>query len=176
MLINPLFAHRRSASDLEDKGLITKSQKGLIKDLIISADPILQAALDDYEKGNTAELESMIREGRLDHKSSVDLLEDLDLDFLSVSMGSSSQAKPGVHIAKLAGAGNHGASSPRGGGNAGVGTVTPSDNGDGGRGMEEHAMGRNGKGGFEDYGDPLFAGGGKGGGREKGDEGGGEQC
>ena len=77
----------RSASDLEDKGFISKAQKGLIKDLIISGDQALQKALDGYEAGDVAELESMIRNGKLDHRNSIDVLDDLDLDFLCVSMG-----------------------------------------------------------------------------------------
>lgn len=47
----------RSASDLEEKGLIDKSQKGVLKDLIISGDSELQAALDLYDKGDASQLE-----------------------------------------------------------------------------------------------------------------------
>lgn len=47
----------RAASDLEDLGWIDKSQKGLIKDLIISGDLTLQSALDKYECGDSSELE-----------------------------------------------------------------------------------------------------------------------
>lgn len=47
----------RSASDLEEKGLIDKSQKGALKDLIISGDAELQAALDLYDKGDASQLE-----------------------------------------------------------------------------------------------------------------------
>lgn len=47
----------RSASDLEEKGLIDKSQKGVLKDLIISGDSELQAALDLYDSGDTSQLE-----------------------------------------------------------------------------------------------------------------------
>ena len=144
----------RSASDLEDKGLITRSQKGLIKDLIISADPVLQSALDNYDAGNTQELETMIREGRLDHKSSVDLLEDLDLDFLSVSMGSSSQLKAGMHI-KNASAAKQGAQDDT------DNIVTPSSTGQGAEQLANHVNQGSSKGGFEDFNDPLFSGGGK---------------
>ncbi|GMI20846.1 hypothetical protein TrCOL_g13629 [Triparma columacea] len=142
----------RSASDLEDKGLITRSQKGLIKDLIISADPVLQSALDNYDAGNTQELETMIREGRLDHKSSVDLLEDLDLDFLSVSMGSSSQLKAGMHI-KNASAAKQGAQDDT------DNIVTPSSTGQGAEQLANHVNQGSSKGGFEDFNDPLFSGG-----------------
>lgn len=47
----------RSASDLEEKGLIDKSQKGVLKDLIISGDSELQAALDLYDRGDASQLE-----------------------------------------------------------------------------------------------------------------------
>lgn len=47
----------RSASDLEEKGLIDKSQKGVLKDLIISGDSELQAALDSYDRGDVSQLE-----------------------------------------------------------------------------------------------------------------------
>jgi hypothetical protein len=46
----------RAASDLEEIGLIDKNQKGIIKDLIISGDHTLQAALDKFEKGDTHDL------------------------------------------------------------------------------------------------------------------------
>jgi hypothetical protein len=42
---------------MEDKGFIDKSLKGIIKDKIISGDKALEAALDNFEKGNTADLE-----------------------------------------------------------------------------------------------------------------------
>jgi DNA-binding protein H-NS len=76
----------RSASDLEDKGIIDRSQKAILKDLIISGDEELQAALDKYEKGDTFALEHMIRSGELAsrHAADIDLLGDLDLDFLNV--------------------------------------------------------------------------------------------
>jgi len=71
---------------LEDKGLIDRNQKQILKDLIISGDEELQAALDKYEKGDTAALETMIRSGELmsRHAADIDLLGDLDLDFLNV--------------------------------------------------------------------------------------------
>lgn len=54
----------RSASDLEEKGLIDKSQKGVLKDLIISGDSELQAALDLYDKGDASQLEGMYSSSR----------------------------------------------------------------------------------------------------------------
>lgn len=76
----------RSASDLEDKGLIDRQQKAILKDLIISGDEDMQAALDQYEQGNTVALENMIRSGELTNRAAadIDLLGDLDLDFLTV--------------------------------------------------------------------------------------------
>jgi hypothetical protein len=83
----------RSASDLEDRGIIDRAQKGIIKDLIISGDDALQSALDRYEKGDKSELENMIKSGRLKSyqssdgahgRSNIDILGDLDLDFLTV--------------------------------------------------------------------------------------------
>lgn len=51
----------RSASDLEEKGLIDKSQKGVLKDLIISGDAELQAALDLYESGDDSQLQGEMK-------------------------------------------------------------------------------------------------------------------
>lgn len=77
----------RSASDLEEKGLIDRQQKGILKDLIICGDEDLQHALDQYEQGDPSILEDMIKSGALQNKSAtdLDLLGDLDLDFLSVN-------------------------------------------------------------------------------------------
>lgn len=79
----------RSMSDLEDRGIIDKQQKGLLKDLINSgkgANNELQKALDAYEKGDTTALERMIKSGALNAKNrdDIDLLVDMDLDFLSM--------------------------------------------------------------------------------------------
>lgn len=73
----------RTVSDLEETGMIDRDQKGVIKDLIISGDFVLQSALDKYEKGETAELEELIRQGIFNRRQSIDLLEGLDLDFLN---------------------------------------------------------------------------------------------
>lgn len=77
----------RSASDLEEKGLIDKNQKGILKDLIICGDEELQQALDQYDAGNPEVLETMIKSGALQNKAvpDLDLLGDLDLDFLTVT-------------------------------------------------------------------------------------------
>jgi len=76
----------RSASDLEENGVIDRQQKGVLKDLIIAGDEALQAALDKYEKGDKSSLQSMIQSGALSDRVStdIDLLGDLDLDFLTV--------------------------------------------------------------------------------------------
>lgn len=50
----------RTASDLEEIGMIDKYQKGYIKDLIISGDSTFQAILEKYEKGDKKELEGNI--------------------------------------------------------------------------------------------------------------------
>mmetsp|Transcript_18001 Transcript_18001/g.29479 ORF Transcript_18001/g.29479 Transcript_18001/m.29479 type:complete len:626 (+) Transcript_18001:261-2138(+) len=75
----------RSMSDLEDNGIISRDQKAILKDLIIAGDSSVQGAIDKYESGDTSALEEMIKSGALLARSSdVDLLGDLDLDFLNV--------------------------------------------------------------------------------------------
>jgi hypothetical protein len=71
-------------SDLEDRGIIDRHQKGVLKDLIISGDDDLQAALDKWEKGDKSALESIVSRLKTRHSSDIDLLGDLDLDFLSM--------------------------------------------------------------------------------------------
>lgn len=76
------------STELEQKGMIDREQKGILKDLIISGqDNELQHALDLYEQGDTALLEAMLQNGSLANraKNDIDLLGDLDLDFLNVS-------------------------------------------------------------------------------------------
>jgi flagellar biosynthesis GTPase FlhF len=68
--------------------MIDREQKGILKDLIISGqDNELQHALDMYEEGDISKLESMIQNGMLSNRAmtDIDLLGDLDLDFLNVS-------------------------------------------------------------------------------------------
>jgi hypothetical protein len=72
----------RAVSDLEDKGVIDRVLKGILKDRIISGDKTLEDALDSFEKGNAATLEGMILRGELLRGESIDFLESLDLDFL----------------------------------------------------------------------------------------------
>ncbi len=56
----------RSVSDLEESGVIDKSQKGVLKDLVISGDEALQAALDTYEGGDLGPLSILMKHGLLD--------------------------------------------------------------------------------------------------------------
>lgn len=91
----------RSMSDLEDRGIIDKQQKGLLKDLINSGKGVnheLQKALDAYEKGDTTALERMIKSGALNAKNrdDIDLLVDMDLDFLSMG-NTNDYGKKGMH-------------------------------------------------------------------------------
>lgn len=73
-----------SASDLEERGVIDRYQKGVLKDLIISGDEALQKALEKFDAGDSSTLEAMLDSGALNRKSSIDLLDDLDLGFLNV--------------------------------------------------------------------------------------------
>ncbi len=56
----------RSVSDLEERGVIDKSQKGVLKDLIISGDEAFQTALDMYEGGDVGPLTILMKQGALD--------------------------------------------------------------------------------------------------------------
>lgn len=65
--------------------MISRDQKDILKDLIIAGDGAVQGAIDAYEAGDPSKLEEMVRSGALLARSSdVDLLGDLDLDFLNV--------------------------------------------------------------------------------------------
>lgn len=75
----------RSASDLEERGVIDRYQKGVLKDLIIAGDASLQEALVKFEDGDPSLLEKLMDSGALNKKSSsLDLLDDLDFGFLNV--------------------------------------------------------------------------------------------
>ena len=50
----------RTASDLEERGVIDRVTKGLLKDRIITGDPDLQNALDKYDRGDSSDLEGML--------------------------------------------------------------------------------------------------------------------
>ncbi|KAL3932830.1 MAG: hypothetical protein SGBAC_010671, partial [Bacillariaceae sp.] len=77
----------RVSSELEQKGMIDREQKGILKDLIISGDNELQDALDMYEQGDVTKLKRILESGALSNRAmnDIDLLGDLDLDFLNVS-------------------------------------------------------------------------------------------
>ena len=62
-----IFLLVRTASDLEEIGMIDRYQKGQIKDLIISGDTSFQTILEKYEKGDRKELEG----GRLNEIDSL---------------------------------------------------------------------------------------------------------
>jgi len=75
------------STELEEKGIINRDQKGILKDLIISGqDNEIQHALDRYEQGDATMLESMLTSGILSTKATeeIDLLGQLDFDFLNV--------------------------------------------------------------------------------------------
>lgn len=75
------------SSELEEKGIINRDQKDILKDLIISGqDNKIQYALDRYEEGDATMLEGMLQSGSLSNKATeeVDLLGQLDFDFLNV--------------------------------------------------------------------------------------------
>lgn len=74
----------RSASDLEERGVIDRYQKGVLKDLIISGNEELKDALENFENGDSSALEALMDSGILNRKASLDLLEDLDFGFLNV--------------------------------------------------------------------------------------------
>jgi hypothetical protein len=57
---NSISGRLRSASDLLSAGHITSQQKGLIKDLIISSDPTLMAALEKHEQGDSEALNTLL--------------------------------------------------------------------------------------------------------------------
>lgn len=82
----------RSASELEDRGIIDSNEKTVLKDLIISGDERLQTALDRFESGDTSELEVLMQNGVLNKRGSMDLLEDLDLNFLQVGNNSATSS------------------------------------------------------------------------------------
>lgn len=80
----------RSASEyLERKGLLDRNTKGILQDLIIIGDEELQSAIDFYEAGDPSKLEEMIQSGALQNRlpNDIDILGDLDFDFLTMSDG-----------------------------------------------------------------------------------------
>jgi len=76
----------RAASNLEECGIIDKAQKGIIKDLIIGGDPLIQKALDKYEGGDPSDLKELVDKGLFSRHDSIDILCDLDYDFISFNV------------------------------------------------------------------------------------------
>ena len=95
----------RFPTELEEKGLIDRQQKEIIKDLIISGDNDLQKALDEYERGDPSALENMIQGGALSSRAAadIDLLGDLDLDFLTVHDNEGDESKDTQNVSNSAG-------------------------------------------------------------------------
>ncbi len=81
----------RSASELEEKGLIDRMQKGALKNLIMSGDEELLSALDKFTvEGDSAELHALLKSGALEGAPGLDLdllMDDLDLNFLQLTSG-----------------------------------------------------------------------------------------
>jgi hypothetical protein len=77
----------RSASELFEEKQLDRNTKLLLKDLILIGDEQVQEALDQFENtGDSSLLEQMIASGMLQHRvpPDLDLLDDLDMDFLNV--------------------------------------------------------------------------------------------
>lgn len=95
----------RSASDyFEQKGLLDRRTKGMLKDLVIIGDTEMEQALRRYEAGDPSVLERMIRNGELQNRlpKDLDLLGDLDFDFLNMhdaaDMDIIGQSHPGMDL------------------------------------------------------------------------------
>lgn len=71
----------RSASDLEERGIIDAQEKATLKDLIIRGEERIHTALDRFEQGDSSELESLMHNGTLSKRGNMDLMEELDLTF-----------------------------------------------------------------------------------------------
>lgn len=80
-----LSGRLRSVSDLERSGIVTSSEKGRLKDLIIAGDDSLRSALEKYEGGDHTELEGLIARGHLAQSNDVDNVFDAsELDMLDL--------------------------------------------------------------------------------------------
>jgi hypothetical protein len=92
----------RTASDLEELGYIDRTQKGMIKDLIISGDTQLQMLMDKYEQGDGHELLALIKDGYLSmRKPSIELIEGLDFDFINALRDDDEEHNDGGFFADL---------------------------------------------------------------------------
>uniref|UniRef100_A0A7S2D8D8 Uncharacterized protein n=1 Tax=Octactis speculum TaxID=3111310 RepID=A0A7S2D8D8_9STRA len=85
-LSTSLAGRLRSVSDLERAGFVTSTEKGALKDLIITGDESLRCALDKYQAGDSSELEALISRGYLDRNGSIDLTELDNLDLGSLGL------------------------------------------------------------------------------------------
>ena len=88
----------RSASDLVEGGVISDLQKGTLKDMIISNDPRVDAALRMADEGNFQQLQEVLIAAKdKPRRSSMDLVNDLgldQLDFNFLDMGSLPKPSP----------------------------------------------------------------------------------
>ena len=109
----------RSASDLVDDGVISGSEKGYLKDMIIANDPRVDEALKSASEGNFNPLQQVLSQAGKDRPrhSSIDLVADLGLEGLDLNffdMGGSLPKGGGL-------GGSGGAGSTAGAGTAGAG-------------------------------------------------------
>jgi len=91
VLSSSLSGRLRSVSDLERSGLVTPGEKGRLKDLIISGDESLRAALEKYESGDTTALENLIARGHLSDTPGLSAgfdASELDTDLGSLGLDS----------------------------------------------------------------------------------------
>jgi len=80
---NSISGRLRAASDLEESGIVTKFEKGLLKDCIISGDTELEAAIEKYEtKGDASSLRAFLDRGNA--LPSKELLDGIELGFLNI--------------------------------------------------------------------------------------------
>mmetsp|Transcript_28073 Transcript_28073/g.78722 ORF Transcript_28073/g.78722 Transcript_28073/m.78722 type:complete len:628 (+) Transcript_28073:321-2204(+) len=79
----------KSAAELEEKGVIDREQKAIMKDLLISGNDELQVAIDKYDQGDQSMLQEIIEGGALsnDAANEIDLLGNLNLDYMNVEGG-----------------------------------------------------------------------------------------
>ena len=110
----------RSASDLVDEGVISGSEKGFLKDMIIANDPRVDEALKSASEGNFNPLQQVLSQASKDkpRHSSIDLvadlgLEGLDLNFFDMggSLPKSGAGMLGTSLSRGSGLGMGGVSS-----------------------------------------------------------------
>ena len=103
-----LTTRLRAMSDLEDEGKIDSKQKGILKDLVISGDDELLRAVEQYEKGDRKALDQMVQSGVIRKRGlssdNMELLDDLDLDYMSMEVGNGGDNVSGSVSASASGA------------------------------------------------------------------------